>query len=187
MKFWSFFRKNPKQAAAAALHRQIADQSRDPYFFTDLGVADTVDGRFDLLVLHGFLVMHRLKGAEGGAELARALSETLVEDIDRNLREMGTGDLSVGRKVKHLTQGFYGRMEASEEGLGATDTVLHAAVQRNLFGGAAAEAIPEIGAYLRREARRLADQPFDALAKGIVRFGAPPGEPSSAEAANGGR
>ncbi len=187
MRLDRFFKSSPIRDAARRLYGTVVAQSREPLFYTLSGVPDTATGRFDLIALHGFLVMHRLKGAEGGAELARALSETLVEDIDRNLREMGTGDLSVGRKVKHLTQGFYGRMEAYEEGLGATDTVLHAAVQRNLFGGAAAEAIPEIGAYLRREARRLADQPFDALAKGIVRFGAPPGEPSSAEAANGGR
>lgn len=181
------FKSSPIRVAARRLYGAVVAQSREPEFYTRSGVPDTATGRFDLIALHGFLVMHRLKSAEGGAELARALSETLVEDIDRNLREMGTGDLSVGRKVKQLTQGFYGRMEAYEAGLAAPDTVLHSAVQRNLFGGEAAAAVPDIAAYLRREAQQLAAQPIDALAEGIVRFGAPPGEPLDGDAANGGR
>lgn len=180
-----FFKTSPIRAAARHLYGAVVAQSREPDFYTVSGIPDTATGRFDLIALHGFLVMHRLKGADGGSELARALSETLVEDIDRNLREMGTGDLSVGRKVKQLTQGFYGRMEAYEEGLAAADAELEATVRRNLFGGEAAAAVPQMAAYLRREARRLAEQPIDVLAQGIVRFGAPPGKPSGDDAASG--
>jgi cytochrome b pre-mRNA-processing protein 3 len=182
-----FFKSSPQRAAARRLYEAVVAQSREPRFYTLSGVPDTATGRFDLIALHGFLVMHRLKGADDGADLARAFSETLVEDIDRNLREMGTGDLSVGRKVKQLTQGFYGRMEAYEEGLAAGDPVLQSALQRNLFGGEAAAGVSEMAVYLRREARHLADQPMESLAAGIVSFGSPPGVPATADVAGGGQ
>ncbi len=182
-----FFKTSPIRAAARRLYEAVVAQSREPLFYTRSGVPDTATGRFDLIALHGFLVMHRLKGIDGASELARALSETLVDDIDRNLREMGTGDLSVGRKVKQLTQGFYGRMEAYEEGIAAADDVLHSAIQRNLFGDKPAAAVPAMAAYLRREARRLADQPISDLAAGIVDFGPPPDDTPGGHLSGGGR
>ena len=108
----SLFRRNSTDttAAARALYAVIVDQSRQPGFFTSWGIPDTPNGRFEVLVLHVFLVMHRMRDDADCANLARSLSEQAVLDIDRNLREMGVGDLSVGRQVKSLTEGLYGRL-----------------------------------------------------------------------------
>ena len=84
-------------AAARALYATIVNQSREPGFFTSWGIPDTPNGRFEVLALHVFLVMHRMRDDVDCAKLARSLSAQAVLDIDRNLREMGIGDLSVGR------------------------------------------------------------------------------------------
>ena len=114
----SLFRRNSTDttAAARALYATIVDQSRQPGFFTLWGIPDTPNGRFEVLVLHVFLVMHRMRDDADCAKLARSLSEQAVLDVDRNLREMGIGDLSVGRKVKSLTEGPYGRLGVYAEG-----------------------------------------------------------------------
>lgn len=180
MKLAQIFGTSPVRVAARRLYAAVVAQSRRPRFYTGLGVPDTATGRFDMIALHGFLIMHRLKAEDGTADLARALCEALVDDIDRNLREMGTGDLSVGRKVKGLTQGFYGRMEAYENGLAASDEDLMAILLRNIYGGAPTPpaALSAMTGYLRREADALAGQPVGRLAEGRVRFGPPPGEPA---------
>jgi cytochrome b pre-mRNA-processing protein 3 len=144
-----------------------------PAFFTELGVPDTPMGRYDLIVLHVFLVLRRLRaGGAPGRELAQALFDHMFGDIDLSLREMGVGDLSVGRKVKELAQGFYGRVAAYEEGLARRDATLAAALRRNLYaGGEAAEAnLEALEGYVRAEAERMENLPFEELLTGEVRF-----------------
>ena len=103
------FRTRPEKTAGRRLYAAAVAQARQPAFYADCGVPDTPTGRFDVIVLHGFLLMHRLKAAPAGRPLAQAFCDAVVEDMDRNLREMGIGDLSVGKKAKKLMQGFYGR------------------------------------------------------------------------------
>lgn len=169
------FRARPHREAARRLYVAIVDQARQPAFYTDCGVPDTPTGRFDLIALHGFLAMRRLNSA-GARDVARAVAEVVVDDLDRNLREMGVGDLSVGRKVKKLTRGFYGRIQAYDVALDAEDGLLAGALQRNLFGGVAPadSQMAAIIGYVRREATALASQHPADLARGIIEFGAPP-------------
>ena len=90
------------------------DAAREPGFFAWLGVPDNLDGRFETLSLHMFLVLRRLKSDSAAAAtgLSRAVIEAFVADMDRSLREMGATDLGVGRRVKAMTQALYGRMKA---------------------------------------------------------------------------
>ena len=97
------FRPSPLAESVRRLYAAIVGQSRMPAFYTCLGVPDTPTGRFEMMALHGFLVLHRLKGESEAIELGQAFSEAIVSDIDRNVRELGTGDLRVGTEVRHLS------------------------------------------------------------------------------------
>lgn len=162
----------PEAVRAGRLYVAAVAQARKPEFYTRLGVPDTPVGRFELIALHGFLVMARLKDEPSAARLAQAFANAVVDDLDRNLREMGVGDLSVGRKVKRLMEGFYGRMAAYEEGMSAGDTALSAALQRNVYAGAAVEAwqLSILTQYLRQQVAALAGEPLPGLMQGNITF-----------------
>jgi cytochrome b pre-mRNA-processing protein 3 len=174
---FALFRTDPTRRAALLAYRRVVEHSRRPEFFTDAGVPDTVDGRFELICLHAFLYLHRLKREHPqAAPLGQRFFDAMFADFDRSLREMGTGDLSVGREVRRMAQAFYGRIAAYEEGLRADAAVLPAALARNLFGTAPASAaqLAALADYLRREAVRLGRQDPAELLAGKVMFGDPP-------------
>ncbi|MBM3485512.1 MAG: hypothetical protein FJX67_02595 [Alphaproteobacteria bacterium] len=167
------------EAASERLYAAIVAQARQPGFYLAGGVPDTVDGRFDLIALHAFLVLRRLKdGRPAAAPLSQALFDLLFTDMDRSLREMGAGDLGVGRRVKAMAKAFYGRIAAYEEGLAKGGVMLDEAIGRNLFRGedVRPEALKAIAAYLEREAAALVEQRLDDLLVGTVRFGPAPGD-----------
>jgi cytochrome b pre-mRNA-processing protein 3 len=171
-------RRRDRTEAAHTLYVALVGQAREPAFYRACAVPDSLDGRFDMIVLHAFLVMRRL-GAEGetGAALSQALFDVMFSDMDQNLRELGVGDLAVGRRVKTMARGFYGRVKAYEDGLSRTDdTGLTAALRRNLY--ATAEATPgqiaAMAGYLRQAAVALTGQDARELMAGRPRFPAPP-------------
>ena len=168
----NFFTDSSVQDAALILYGQIVEQARVPEFYQSHGVPDSPTGRFDMLALHGFLVLHRLRRDQESGALAQALSDTMFADMDRNLREMGVGDLSVGKHMKKLASHYFGRVVAYEVGLEGTDEQLGDALRRNLF--ATVEATPTqvdamIG-YVRAAAASLQGQPFSAINGGTIRF-----------------
>jgi len=131
-----FSRKAPDDNAEEA-YRQIVAQARRPEFYIHGGVPDTLDGRFEMLALHLFLVLRRLKGERHDpacAALAQGLADRMAADLDANLREMGAGDLGVGRRVKRMAGAVYGRIAAYEAGVDGGDEPLRQALRRNLFG-----------------------------------------------------
>lgn len=170
-----FSRHRAVRDAAERAYQRVVGQARQPMFFAEFGVPDTLDGRFELICLHAFLYLHRLKAEPGATAVSQAFFDTMFADMDRGLREMGTGDLSVGRHVKRMAQGFYGRIRAYQDGLEHDDRALSAALARNLFGtvGESALAIDPVGDYVRRAASLLARQPGDELLHGDVRFPPP--------------
>src|SRR6185369_17559638 len=111
-----------------------------PIFYAAYGVPDTIDGRYDMIVLHAILVLDRLKSAGGeGNEFAQRLTDYLFSDMDRSLREMGVGDLSVGKKVRRMAEVFYGRAQAYRPALERLDeAALAEALYRNVFAGSGA-------------------------------------------------
>lgn len=168
-------RRNDDKPAAATLYRAIVVQARQPAFFVTYGVPDTLDGRFDLIALHMFLVLHRLKQDGRAAGLSQVVFDTMFEDMDRSLREMGVGDLGVGRRVRAMGEALYGRLAAYEAGLDAGDTELSAALRRNLYGTVEEALLPAstlmaLCGYVRQAARGLAGQSLDALRTGKVTF-----------------
>jgi cytochrome b pre-mRNA-processing protein 3 len=184
MRLPAFLRRDSCAAPARSLYLAVVQQARQAGFYRDLGVPDSVDGRFDMIALHAFLVMRRL-GAEGeaGRLLAQALAEAFVEDMDRSLREMGAGDLGVGKRVQAMAAGFYGRLAAYDAALAASEAALAVALRRNLYGtvaGPDAAWLAAMSAYVRREAAALAARPGADLLAGTVRFGLPPAAPAGA-------
>ncbi|PJI37849.1 ubiquinol-cytochrome C chaperone family protein [Ferrovibrio sp.] len=175
----SLFAGKQHNPAAVALYRCIVEQARQPDFYTHHGVPDSLDGRFDMIVLHTFLVMRRLRtiASQAAGHLSQDLFDLLFADMDSNLREIGVGDLGVGKRVKKMAQAFYGRVEAYEAGLTATDdAILTDALTRNLYG-TTQPALPNqlaMAAYMRAAEARLADQSEAKILAGNVYFPAAP-------------
>lgn len=170
------FGRKRDDGPAHRLYVILADQSRKPEFYLQCGAPDTLDGRFDMLALHLFLVLRRLSGpqaSEAGKELSQQLFDVMFGDMDQNLREMGVGDLSVGKKIRSMSEAFYGRAAAYEKGLQSRDdAVLIAALQRNLFRGIspAAGKLQCLASYVRAAADALAGQREDGLLRGELSF-----------------
>lgn len=178
------FQTSDIRQAAYRLYGAIVEQARRPPFYLHAGVPDSFDGRFDMIALHVFLVLRRLRDAGPAAALAQELVDAMMADMDRNLREMGVGDLAVPRKTQAMAAGLRGRMAAYDKGLDAGDDgELIAALRRNLFGtvggGRPEDAAIMVG-YMRVQTGLLADQPMANLLAGQARFGEPPGAPGAA-------
>jgi cytochrome b pre-mRNA-processing protein 3 len=174
--FRHLFEGSRGRRAAEALYGSAVAQARLVDFYGESGVPDTVDGRFDMIVLHVFLVLHRLKeGDAKTADTAQALFDAMFADMDRGLREMGAGDLGVGRRVKVMAKAFYGRVAAYERGLAEGGDALAAAVLRNIFRGDPAKdaAASRLASYMYGQVTALERQPFDALLEGRVVFAEP--------------
>ena len=129
-------RADPASAAASAIYEQIVAQARQPAFYAEHGVPDTPTGRFEMIVAHAALVFRRLRGDEAQSRVAQAVFDLFFADMDRSLRELGVGDLSVPKKIKGMGQVFYGRALAYAEALDAQDAgALGAALAGNLLAG----------------------------------------------------
>jgi cytochrome b pre-mRNA-processing protein 3 len=172
-----FYGRNSALDAADLAYRRVVEQARQAVFFTDYGVPDTLDGRFELTCLHAFLYLHRLKVERPqSARLCQSFFDRMFADFDRALREMGIGDLSVGKQVKRMAQAFYGRIRAYEAGLADDDSALGAALARNLFGTVPGSApFPgAMAAYVRNTVGDLRGQSAGDLLAGRILFGVPP-------------
>lgn len=153
-------------------YEAIVAAARHPAFYANWKVADTLDGRFDMIALHTYLVLDRLKGAE--PRFRQALVDEFFRDMDRSLRELGVGDLSVAKKVRKMAEVFYGRITAYDAALAGTEAQLVDAVARNVFPGEpdAAGAKP-VATYLKEQRSHLAAQDAAAIARGQVSFKEP--------------
>ncbi|MGE0408682.1 MAG: ubiquinol-cytochrome C chaperone family protein [Amphiplicatus sp.] len=170
----SLFRKDPQRDAAEALFAAAVEQARRPDFYTDLGVEDSVDGRFELLALHVYLVLRRLKSAGSAAGLSQHLLDAMFANLDGALREMGVGDLSVARKIRKMAEAFYGRIGAYEAALAPTAAAaaLDAALLRNVYNGTTGKAAA-LSAYVRRASAGLDGQKAGRIEAGILAFPSP--------------
>jgi cytochrome b pre-mRNA-processing protein 3 len=170
----SLIRRGRHERPGFELYGAAVAAARDPFLYTSLGVPDTLDGRFDMVGLHTFLLIQRLKREPApGPALAQAVFDAMFSDMDVNLREMGVGDLSVGRKVRVMWEAFHGRAAAYAAAMEAGDmAALDRALDRNVWRGNP----PPDGATgaLRRvvmaQAAHLDTQTLTALARGAVDF-----------------
>src|SRR3954470_5263083 len=130
-----------------AIYGMIVTQAREPLFYRDLGVPDTVNGRFDLLLLHLWLVLRRLKSVGSGTALSQALFDHFCSDMDDNLREMGVGDLTVPKRMQKFGEAFYGRAAAYDRALEAGAEPLAQALCKNILDGADIGHARQLAAY----------------------------------------
>ena len=167
---FGFIRRSHERQAARRLYSAILARARQGTFYEEFGVPDTIDGRFDMVALHAFLVLHRLKRDRPvTARLSQALFDLMFIDMDENLREMGVGDLSVGRRVKDMAKAFLGRVAAYEDALAQADgEALAAALGRNLFRGVRTDGgqVAAMANYVRRQESALSGLTLEALVAG---------------------
>ncbi len=153
--------------AGRALFRALAAQARQPVFYQRLGVADTVEGRFELYVLHLVLVLHRLKGAgPQAAETAQATFDTFLKNLDEGLRDMGVGDLSVGKRMRKLGEAVYGRIKGYDRVLAepSPQPALEEMVARTVLQGReAATHAAALARYVLATVAALAAAPLEAV------------------------
>ena len=175
---FSFSGRNSDREAADIAYRRVVEQARQRVFFADYGVPDTLDGRFELICLHAFLYLHRLKADRPQASpLCQSFFDRMFADFDRSLREMGVGDLSVGKHVKRMARAFYGRILSYEAGLAGDNSALALALARNVFGTVSAPecAADDMAAYVRRAVLALRRQSAANLLAGDISFEVPSG------------
>jgi len=149
---------------AKRLYERIVTSARQPVFYTDLGVADTISGRFEL---------ERLKSeGEEGQRLGQRLVEIFFRTIDHEFREMGIGDLSVPKKVSKAAEAVYGRLQAYSKALTHPSAVeLVSALERNVYDGTGVdEHAGRLADYVRQSHASLVAQSQSAIMGGDARF-----------------
>jgi cytochrome b pre-mRNA-processing protein 3 len=174
---WPFnhFRKSrmPAQGTIEAIYGMIVTQAREPLFYRDLGVPDTVEGRFDLLLLHLWMVLRRLRVVEGGAVLCQALFDRFCADMDANLREMGVGDLTVPKRMQAFGEAFYGRTAAYDLAAADSREALAQALCKNILNGAQIENARRLAYYAEAASEALAGLDDGTLQRASWRFPSP--------------
>jgi len=174
---WPFnqFRKPriPLRGTIEAMYGMIVTQAREPLFYRDLGVPDRVNGRFDVLVLHLWMVLRRLKSVEGGQALSQGLFDRFCEDMDANLREMGVGDLTVPKRMQAFGEAFYGRSAAYDLAVGEGREELAQALSRNILDGEQIENARRLAFYVEAAIACLAGLDDATIQNGSWRFPSP--------------
>jgi cytochrome b pre-mRNA-processing protein 3 len=173
----SLFARPERSRRGAWIYNALVDQARRPQFYEALEVPDTLDGRFDLIVLHAGLYLPRLKSvrAEGKA-LAQAAFDQMFANMEQSLRELGNGDMSVPKKIQHMVQAFYGRAAAYDTALKEGDLdALRAALHRNVYrgGDVAAPKLDALATYVRAASEALKAANDDEIVAGTFAWPAP--------------
>jgi cytochrome b pre-mRNA-processing protein 3 len=151
------------------LYAAIVAAARHADLYRDMGVADTVEGRFEMVVLHLFLVLNRLKDA-GVDDLRQSLTDEFFNDMDGSLRELGVSDVLVGKKVRKLAESYYGRVMAYDRAL-ADPQLLEEVVDRNIFpDGTAAGRSAALSWYVVTAVQVLATVPVDKILQSDLKF-----------------
>jgi cytochrome b pre-mRNA-processing protein 3 len=161
---------------AGEIYGAVVTQARQPGFYAVLGIPDTPAGRYDMVVLHLFLVLERLRLEAGTEPLQQVLIEAFISDMDDSLRELGTGDIAVGKKVRRAAAGFYERIGDYREALvpegnGALRGVL---VRHVLAQGSDPARSEALAGYVRAVVLALGGQAGPSVIEGRIDFPSPP-------------
>jgi cytochrome b pre-mRNA-processing protein 3 len=165
------FRQRGPKIVGRQLYESVVERARQPLFYTEFAVSDSIEGRFELYSLHVILLLHRLKGQGAqAADTAQVLFDTFISQLDHALREIGVGDLSVAKKMRKLGEAFYGRAKHYDAALDAeAGAELDALIGRTVFEGAGeAGRAQALAAYVRRGVTALAAEPLETLLDGRV-------------------
>jgi cytochrome b pre-mRNA-processing protein 3 len=152
--------------AALPLYNAVVARAREEHWYLAGAVPDTVDGRFDMIAAVLAVVLIRLEGDPAGAEPSARLTERFVDDMDAQLRQLGIGDIVVGKHIGKMMAALGGRLGAYRQGL--ADGSLGDALVRNLYRGQAPDpaALAHVEAALRTLHADLAAMPADRLIAG---------------------
>jgi cytochrome b pre-mRNA-processing protein 3 len=162
-----FRRRAEAGRRAEELYGSVVTAARHPAFYRDIGAPDTPEGRFELIALHLFLLLEGMKAQNSdGTELAQRAIEAFVTDMDDCMREMGVGDMSVGKKVKRAAAAFYERSGAYRRGLASPGGELEDSLGAYIFpchgtkDGARAQGVERLARYVRAAAVLSSEEPF---------------------------
>jgi cytochrome b pre-mRNA-processing protein 3 len=165
--------RTPSRGTIEAIYGMIVAQAREPLFYQGLGVPDTLDGRFDMVVLHLWMVLRQLQRFADGSSLAQSLFDHFCSDMDHNLRELGTGDLAVPRRMREFGEAFYGRSTAYDLALAAGEGPLAQALCRNIFSGRDCDKAQRLAAYVQQTLAALAVADEATLSGAFWQFPSP--------------
>jgi cytochrome b pre-mRNA-processing protein 3 len=158
-----FKRRSHLKRTAHNFYGSIVAASRQPEMFTQYAMPDTVEGRFELLVAHMFLVLERLRGeGESARPLAQALTDIFFADLDTSMRELGVGDMAVPKKMRQLAGVVHERLDGYRAALNASkpqELAMYIGGIPALGGGTDAAAPVAFAGYMRRMSSSLRDVP----------------------------
>ena len=177
MIFGLFRKRKQNQSIVDRQYASLTSGARDPFFYTDLGVPDTVMGRFEMLSIAMILFFRRTAKSEvSGQELAQEIIDAFFQDIDHSIRELGIGDPSVPKRMKKLAGMFYGRLESYAAALDGMDRdALALALARNIYPEATdAPPMDGLADWMIRAEASLAAVTEDEIARGAAHL--PPGK-----------
>lgn len=161
----------------AWIYNSVVEQARRSEFYESLDIADTIDGRFDLIVLHAGLYLPRLKAVRNdGKRLAQAMFDHMFANLEFNLRELGVGDMGVPKRMKGMVSAFYGRVGAYEAALKDNDAVaLRTALHRNAYRGADVDParVDALASYVRAASESLQAADDAVIVAGAFEWPAP--------------
>jgi len=170
------FRRGPARDAGEAMYAALVSQARNARLYEAFGAPDTVEGRFEVYTLHLVLLIDRLNAEGAGSKpVSQALFDAYVKALDAALREMGVGDLSVGKKMRKLGEALYGRMKSYQAAFEALpdETPLEDLIQRTVHAEADGTKAPAMAGYALAQRAHLAGQPAQALMRGEIDWVAP--------------
>jgi cytochrome b pre-mRNA-processing protein 3 len=171
--FRSLMQRRSEKKNALLIYQGLVQQARTQEFYTKLGVEDTLEGRFDMILLHVWLVDHALeKAGPEFVRLRRYIQETLVSDMDRSFRELGVGDMSVGKEMKKVGAALLGRKAAYQNALeqDTDNSLMVEAVAKNIFRDKAGSGAAVVADYITRTLAESGDAKATDPATVSLRF-----------------
>jgi len=131
-------KNDPKKDAMIPLYDQVVAHARQPHWYIDGGVADNLDGRFEILAAILSLLLLRLEREDNQAENSVYLTEIFVDDMDGQLREIGVGDMIVGKHMGKIMSALGGKLSAYRDAL-SDPSQMPDVIARNIFAGEQAD------------------------------------------------
>lgn len=179
MIFGLFRNRKHNQAIMKRQYDLLTAISRDPVFFTDYDLPDTVMGRFEMVSIVMILFFRRTRASDtSGQELAQEIVDAFFQDLDHAIREIGIGDVAVPKRMKKFAGMFYGRLESYAKALDSRDEAgLADALRRNIHPDRAdAPDMQRLAHYIIETEQTLSAEPEERIATGTLAFPAPAGK-----------
>ncbi len=174
---FKFFRaRRAEKQVAYSLYTKLVEQARHPAFYSEYGVEDTIEGRFDMILLHLFLVDDRLEQAgEEYITLRRNIHEAMVTDLDRSFREIGVGDMSVGKEMKKVGNAWLGRhtVYAAAFANSEAENSLTEALANNVYSGDSTAPADKLALYMIKAKQLLTSADVETMVGGNIVFPVP--------------